>query len=182
MCLFYSVIADVEGVLDDEADYLRRELGEMRGERCGEGVEVVALVLSEAARRDHFLDVRIYVRVGRVRGERGAGAEEDRDEASVTGVGTYTCTFQGRLSMAGPRVDLGAVFDEHPCRLDVRIYSRTRPVKRRSVNCIAPVHVRPSFDQGGDDFSVAAPGSEVERCPLMRVQHINIRSRFEEHM
>ena len=40
----FLVVADVEGALDDEADYLRREVGEMRGERCGEGVEVVALV------------------------------------------------------------------------------------------------------------------------------------------
>ena len=51
----------------------------MRGERCGEGVELVALVAAEAARGDHFLDVR----VGRVRGEGGAGAEEDRDEAAA---------------------------------------------------------------------------------------------------
>ena len=64
----------MEGVLDDEADYLRREVGEMRGEHCGEGVEVVALVAAEAARRDHFLDVR----VGRLRGGRGAGAEVRR--------------------------------------------------------------------------------------------------------
>ena len=74
MLLVYSVVARVEGVLDDEADYLRREVGEMRGERCGEGVEVVALVAAEAARRDHFLDVR----VGRLRGGRGAGAEVRR--------------------------------------------------------------------------------------------------------
>ena len=46
----------MEGVLDDEADYLRREVGEMRGELCGEGVEVVALVAAEAARGDHSLD------------------------------------------------------------------------------------------------------------------------------
>ena len=60
----------MEGVLDDEADYLRREVGEMRGERCGEGIEVVALVLSEAARCDHFPDIRV---VGFC-GEGGAGA------------------------------------------------------------------------------------------------------------
>ena len=64
MLLVYSVVARVEGVLDDEADYLRREVGEMRGERCGEGVEVDALVGFEAARGDHFLQVR----VGPVRG------------------------------------------------------------------------------------------------------------------
>ena len=72
----FLVVADVEGVLDDEADYLRREVGEMRGERCGEGVEVVALVPAEAARRDHFLDVRVV----RFCGEGGAGAEEDRED------------------------------------------------------------------------------------------------------
>ena len=60
--MFYSVVTEVEGVLDDEADYLRREVGEMRGELCGEGVEVVALVAAEAARGDHFLDVRVVGR------------------------------------------------------------------------------------------------------------------------
>ena len=70
MLLVYSVVTDVEGVLDDEADNLRREVGEMRGERCGEGVEVVALVAAEAARRDHFLQVRVV----RFCGEGGAGA------------------------------------------------------------------------------------------------------------
>ena len=39
-------------------DHLRREVvGEMRGERCGEGFEVGAPVVAEAARRDHFPDV-----------------------------------------------------------------------------------------------------------------------------
>ena len=81
-----------------------REVGEMRGELCGEGVEVVALVAAEAARGDHFLDVR----VGRVRGEGGAGAEEDRDEA----LAVDNCVVQGRTSLGGPRVDRGAVSDE----------------------------------------------------------------------
>ena len=62
----------MEGVLDDEADQLLREMGELRRKRRDEGVEVVALVVSKAARGDHFLDVR----VGRLRGGRGAGAEE----------------------------------------------------------------------------------------------------------
>ena len=62
--LVLLVVADVEGVFDDEADYLRREVGEFRGERFGDGVEVVARVGFDAARRDHFLDVR----VGRLRG------------------------------------------------------------------------------------------------------------------
>ena len=52
----------MEGVLDDEADHLQREAGEMPGERCGEGVEVVFLVAAEAARGDHFLDVRVVGR------------------------------------------------------------------------------------------------------------------------
>ena len=81
----------MEGVLDDEADYLRREVGEMRGERCGEGVELVALVAAEAARGDHFLDVR----VGRLRGGRGAGAEEDRYEQSL-------CPRQQNQGASGP--------------------------------------------------------------------------------
>ena len=65
----------MEGVLDDEADYLRREVGEMRGERCGEGVELVALVAAEAARGDHFLDVRVgrFARGGRRRRGGGSG-------------------------------------------------------------------------------------------------------------
>ena len=75
--MFYSVVTEVEGVLDDEADHLQREAGEMPGERCGEGLEVVFLVAAEAARGDHSLEVR----VGSVRGEGGAGAEEGRDEA-----------------------------------------------------------------------------------------------------
>ena len=51
----------MEGVLDDEADYLRREtsVGEFRGERCSDGVEVVVLVLLYAARGSHFPDVRV---------------------------------------------------------------------------------------------------------------------------
>ncbi len=40
----YLVVADVERVLDDAADQLRREeVGELRGEGRGEGVEVGAL-------------------------------------------------------------------------------------------------------------------------------------------
>ena len=108
MLLVYSVVARVEGVLDDEADYLRREVGEMRGERCGEGVEVVALVAAEAARGDHFLEVR----VGRVRGEGGAGAEEDRDEAAAGLRVNVTCVAQGRAPRIVLRVDRGAVSEE----------------------------------------------------------------------
>ena len=89
--LVLLVVADVEGVLDDAADHLRREVGEMRGERCGDGVEVGALVVVDAARGDHFLEVRV-VRVGRVRGDGGAGAEEDRDERA-----------RGALSAPAPR-------------------------------------------------------------------------------
>ena len=95
----------MERVLDDAADHLRREVGEPRRKGRGEGVEVDALVLSEAARRDHFPDVG----VGRLRGEGGAGAEEDREEA-VTGV--VNCPFQGRVSIAIIRVYIGAVSDE----------------------------------------------------------------------
>ena len=79
MLLVYSVVARVEGVLDDEADYLRREVGEMRGEHCGEGVEVVALVAAEAARRDHFLDVRV--------GRGARGGRRRRGGGSGRGVG-----------------------------------------------------------------------------------------------
>ena len=78
MCLCYSVIPHVERVLDDAADQLLREVGELRSEGRGKGVEVVALVLSDAARRDHFPDVRVV----RFCGEGGAGAEEDRDTTS----------------------------------------------------------------------------------------------------
>ena len=96
----------MEGVFDDEADYLRREVGEFRGERFGDGVEVVARVVVGAARRDHFLEVR----VGRVRGEGGAGAEEDRDEAAA---GVVNCLVQGCAPPeAVSRVEIGAVSDE----------------------------------------------------------------------
>ena len=111
----------MEGVLDDEADQLLRELVEFRRERRDERVEVVALVAAEAARGDHFLDVR----VGCVRGEGGAVAEEDREEAAVPGL--ENCVVQGRASFPGeilesPRVDRGAVFDEqYYYRLGVRI-------------------------------------------------------------
>ena len=57
--LVLLVVADVEGVLGDEADQLLRELVEFRRERRDERVEVVALVAAEAARGDHFLDVRV---------------------------------------------------------------------------------------------------------------------------
>ena len=96
----------MERVLDDAADHLRREVGELRGEGRGEGVEVVALVLSEAARRDHFPQVRVV----RLRGEGGAGAEEGRDEAAA--VGAFNCPVQGRVSVVIPRVDRGAVSEE----------------------------------------------------------------------
>ena len=39
-----------------------------------------------------------------VRGEGGAGAEEDRDEA----LAVDNCVVQGRTSLGGPRVDRGA--------------------------------------------------------------------------
>ena len=54
-------------------------VGEMRGERCGEGVEVGAPVVAEAARRDHFPDVPPeevtgpYVRGGSRRRGGGSG-------------------------------------------------------------------------------------------------------------
>ena len=63
-----------------------------------------ALVVFDAACRDHLPQVRI----GRLSGEGGAGAEEGRDEAA----GVVNCPFQGRTSLAGPRVDRGAVSEE----------------------------------------------------------------------
>jgi hypothetical protein len=44
----------VERVLDDSPDHLRRETRELWEERRGDGVKVGALVILEAARRDHF--------------------------------------------------------------------------------------------------------------------------------
>ena len=56
----YLVVADVERVLDDAADQLRREeVGELRGEGRGEGGEVGALVILQASRRAHFLQVSV---------------------------------------------------------------------------------------------------------------------------
>ena len=63
-----------------------------------------ALVVFDAARRDHFPDVR----VGRLRGEGGAGAQEDREVVA----GVENCPVQGRTSLGGPRVDRGAVSEE----------------------------------------------------------------------
>ena len=71
MCLCYSVISHVEGVLGDAAGGARGE-AERRLDGLRERRQVVALVLAEATRGDHFLDVC----VGRVRGEGGAGAED----------------------------------------------------------------------------------------------------------
>ena len=91
--------------MDHERRPPRCAVGELRSEVFDEGVEVVALVLSEAARRDHFLDVRIYVRVGRVRGERGAGAEEDRDDERYEQSLCPRQQNQG-ASGPGPRLDV----------------------------------------------------------------------------
>ena len=69
-----SVVADVERVLGDAADELRREDWQLRSERIRERVEVVALVSLEAAGGPDFL----YVRNVRPRGESCAGAEKNR--------------------------------------------------------------------------------------------------------
>jgi hypothetical protein len=130
--------------------------------------------MSEAARRDHFPQVRVV----RFCGEGGAGAEEGREEAAV---GLFDCPVQRRVSVVIPRVDRGAVSEEQFCRLDVRIVSQTRLVKRRVIVVVAPVHVGTGFDQGGDDFSVAPASSEMERCALVLVRRMNIRSSFEKH-
>ena len=54
------VFAYMERVLDDAAGQLRREeVGELRGEGRGEGVEVGALVILQAPRRDHFSQVPV---------------------------------------------------------------------------------------------------------------------------
>ena len=54
-----SIVADVERVLDDAADHLRREeVGELRGEGRDEGVEVALLVSLEAAGGPDFSYVR----------------------------------------------------------------------------------------------------------------------------
>ena len=56
----YLVVAHVERVRDDAADQLRREeVGELRGEGRGEGGEVGALVILQASRRAHFLQVSV---------------------------------------------------------------------------------------------------------------------------
>ena len=79
MSIAWLVVAYVERVLDDAADQLRREeVGELRGEGRGEGVEVGALVILQASRRDHFLQVN----GGCLCGTRvGARAEENRAQA-----------------------------------------------------------------------------------------------------
>ena len=90
----FLVVADVERAFDDKADYLRREAaGEFRCEGRSEGVEVVALVGAEAARRDNFPEVNV-VGFG---GEGGAGAQEDREEAVPL---VFNCAVQGRVALA----------------------------------------------------------------------------------
>ena len=64
----------------------------------------------------------------------------------------------------------------------MKIITHTRPVKRSNIAVVAPVHVGTGFEQGGDDVCVATNGREMERCVLVHVRRINIRSRFEEHM
>ena len=93
MLLVYSVVAHVERELDDAPDHLRRETRELCEERRGEGVEVVALVGAEAARRDNFPEVNV-VGFG---GEGGAGAQEDREEAVPL---VFNCAVQGRVALA----------------------------------------------------------------------------------
>ena len=65
---YVEIAKDVERVLDDAADHLRREeVGELRGEGRDEGLEVSAFVLSDAARRADFPNVSVGrpLRVGR---------------------------------------------------------------------------------------------------------------------
>ena len=59
-----------------------------------------ALVVFDAARRDHFPDVRI----GRLRGEGGAGAEEDREEARLGLISEQPTTMRKPLvSYSAPK-------------------------------------------------------------------------------
>ena len=60
------------------------------------------LVVFDAARGDHFLQVRI----GRLRGEGGAGAEEDWDEAAEVVV-VNNCMVQRTVPRIVSRVDRG---------------------------------------------------------------------------
>ena len=74
----------------------------MRGERCGEGVEVVALVAAEAARGDHFLDVRVGRRDMSSHcplETQSQGAQWTRAPAlacAAAGGRTYACAPRGR--------------------------------------------------------------------------------------
>ena len=81
----------MEGVLDDEADHLRRETRELWDERCGDGVEVFALVGSEAARRDHFLDKYSLSHLVVVAHRLGPRRRPGCDEL----LGTAVCTVKG---------------------------------------------------------------------------------------
>ena len=84
----------------------------MRGERCGEGVEVGAPVVAEAARRDHFPDVPPeevtgpYVRGGVAPARRRIGTRRRWNRAPIASPGAV------RKSRAAYRVDIGAVSDE----------------------------------------------------------------------
>ena len=135
------VKAGVEPELHNVADHLRREeMGEFRGKRREERVEMGALVFAEAARGGNFLQV-IHIRcvnilagciLGRANlvpgslprrhsigiGDRRAGAEEDWQDAAAGRGAPCGCTSQGRCIMfmmcwvVDAVVDRGAVSEE----------------------------------------------------------------------
>ena len=95
----------MERVLDDAADHLRREtsVGELNI-----AARALRWLCSYFFMPPAALTFWMYALVV-LRGGRGAGAEEDRDEAAA---GLAICVVQGRTSLEGLRVDRGAVSDE----------------------------------------------------------------------
>ena len=104
----------MEGVLNDEADYLRRETRELWDKRCGDGVEAVALVAAEAARRDHFLEVckyslsRLVVVAHSLGPRRRPGCDELLGTAMCTVKGAQVANLAYRLGFLAEktRIDL----------------------------------------------------------------------------
>ena len=100
----------MEGELDDEAGRLGGE-AKCRPKNSYERRQVAVLVSFDAARRDHFPDVRVCFL-----GKGGASTEQNRVEAAAAGAAALVVSnrdVQGRESkIHRSRVDRGAVFDE----------------------------------------------------------------------